>query len=158
VPQSFSHSLLDQEPVSLPGGSVRIVDSATFPTTTISAALVELEPGALRELHWHPNGDEWQYHLAGQGRMTVFAAGGRARTFDVHAGDVGYVPFAMAHYVENTGAEPLRFLEVFRSDRFADVALQQWLALTPPELVAAHLHLDDEVVRGLCERKRPVVT
>ena len=44
------------------GGSVRIVDSMNFPASkTIAAALVELDPGALRELHWHPNADEWQY-------------------------------------------------------------------------------------------------
>jgi uncharacterized cupin superfamily protein len=34
------------------------------------------------------------------------------RTFDFRAGDVGVVPFAMGHYVENTGTTPLRFLEV----------------------------------------------
>jgi hypothetical protein len=41
--------------------------------------------------------------------MTVFASGGKARTFDYLAGDVGYVPFAMGHYVENTGTDTLRF-------------------------------------------------
>ena len=73
------------------------------PPSTIAAALVEIEPGAMRELHWHPNADEWQYYIAGQGTMTVFASGGKARTFDYQAGDVGYVPFAMGHYIENTG-------------------------------------------------------
>ena len=72
----------------------------------------------MRELHWHPNGDEWQYYLEGEGRMTVFGSEGKARTFDYRAGDVGYVPFAMGHYIENTGSTPMRFLEVFRSDRY----------------------------------------
>jgi oxalate decarboxylase len=36
-------------------------------------ALVELEPGALRELQWHLNADEWQYYIEGEGRMTVKA-------------------------------------------------------------------------------------
>jgi oxalate decarboxylase len=45
----------------------------------------------------------------------------------------------MAHYVQNLGDEPLRLLELFRSPRFADVSLNQWMALTPPELVQAHL-------------------
>ena len=26
-----------------------------------------IKPGALRELHWHPNADEWQYYLKGRG-------------------------------------------------------------------------------------------
>jgi oxalate decarboxylase len=158
VPKSFSHRLLAQEPIKAAGGQVRIVDSSNFPAaSTIAAALVEVEPGGLRELHWHPNTDEWQYFISGRGRMTVFASGGKARTFDYQAGDVGYVPFAMGHYVENTGEEPLCFLEMFRSDRFADVSLNQWLALTPPELVQAHLNLDEQTMAALSKDKPVVV-
>ncbi|HEY7418132.1 MAG TPA: oxalate decarboxylase family bicupin, partial [Ktedonobacteraceae bacterium] len=104
TPISYSHHMLAQEPIRSRGGTVRITDSHNFPAAkTIAAALVEIEPGGLRELHWHPTNDEWQYYIAGQGRMTVFASGGKARTFDYQAGDVGYVPFAMGHYIENTG-------------------------------------------------------
>lgn len=154
VPRSFSYRLHEQPPTVAPGGAVRIADSTNFPVaTTVAAALVEVAPGAMRELHWHPNTDEWQYYIAGQGRMTVFASGGKARTFDYQAGDAGYVPFAMGHYVENTGEGPLRFLEMFRSDRFADVSLHQWLALTPPQLVRAHLHVDQRVLGALRKEK-----
>jgi oxalate decarboxylase len=157
APQSFSHRLLAQEPIEVPGGRVRIVDSSNFPAaSTIAAALVEVKPGGLRELHWHPNTDEWQYYISRRGRMTVFASGGKARTFDYQAGDVGYIPFAMGHYIENTGDEPLRFLEMFRSDHFADVSLNQWMALTPPELVRAHLNLDQQTLEAL-SRDKPVV-
>jgi oxalate decarboxylase len=89
--------------------------------------------------------------------MTVFASGGKARTFDYQAGDVGYVPFAMGHYVENLGDEPLRFLEMFRSDHFADLSLNQWMALTPPELVRAHLNLDSQTIAALSKDKPIVV-
>lgn len=155
--RSFSYRLDEQEPVQVPGGSVRIVDSSRFPVaTTVAAALVEVEPGGLREMHWHPNADEWQYYLAGEARMTVFAASSKARTFDFGAGDVGYVPFAMGHYVENTGAVPLRFLELFRCDRFADVSLNQWLALTPPQLVRDHLHVGAGVIAALDPEEKPV--
>jgi oxalate decarboxylase len=140
------------------GGSVRIVDATNFPASkTIAAALVELEPGGLRELHWHPNADEWQYYIEGEGRMGVFGSESKARTFDYRAGDVGYVPFAMGHYIENTGSGPLRFLEMFRSDRYADLSLNQWLALTPQILVDAHLKIDPEVVAGLATAKVPVL-
>jgi oxalate decarboxylase len=155
---TYAHHLLAQEPIVAPGGSARIADSSNFPAaTTIAAAYVEVEPGAMRELHWHPNTDEWQYYVEGQGRMTVFASSGKARTFDYQAGDVGYIPFAMGHYVENTGDTALRFLELFRSDRFADVSLQQWMALTPPELVRAHLNLDDATMKSLRKEKQVVV-
>ena len=108
----------------------------------------------MRELHWHPNADEWQYYLSGQGRMTVFASGGKSRTFDYQAGDVGSVPFAMGHYVQNTGDETLTYLEMFRSDHFADVSLSQWMGVLPPELVKAHLNLDDDVIAGLGRGQR----
>jgi oxalate decarboxylase len=158
VPVTYSHRLDAQEPTECAGGRVRIADSSNFPIAKrIAAALVEVEPGALRELHWHPNTDEWQYFLSGQGRMTVFASSGKARTFDYQAGDVGYVPFAMGHYIKNTGDETLRFLEMFRSDRFADISLNQWMALTPPELVKAHLNLDQRTLDALSKDKPIVV-
>jgi oxalate decarboxylase len=159
APMSMSYRLLEQEPVEVPGGRVRIVDSSNFEAAnTIAAALVELDQGAMRELHWHPTNDEWQYYISGQGQMTVFASSGKARTFDYRAGDVGYVPFAMGHYVLNTGEQPLRFLEMFRSSRYADVSLNQWLALTPPELVQAHLNLDQSTTAAIAANKtKPII-
>ncbi|EGG34545.1 oxalate decarboxylase family bicupin [Paenibacillus sp. HGF5] len=158
VPLSFKHRLLAQEPIITPGGSVRIVDSRNFPISkTVAAALVEIKPGAMRELHWHPNQDEWQYYLTGQGRMTVFAGNGAARTFDYRAGDVGYVPFAFGHYIQNTGTESLWFLEMFRSDRFEDISLNQWMALTPRDLVRDNLNVGNEVTDALRKEKWPVV-
>jgi len=111
----------------------------------------------MRELHWHPNTDEWQYYIEGEARMGVFAASGQARTFDFRAGDVGYVPFAMGHYVENTGTGTLRFLEMFKSSYYADLSLNQWLALTPPELLNIHLRLDPQVTDALHKQKFPIV-
>ncbi|MEK4361107.1 oxalate decarboxylase family bicupin [Paenibacillus sp. FSL M8-0212] len=158
VPLTFKHRLLAQEPLITPGGSVRIVDSTNFPiSTTVAAALVEIRPGAMRELHWHPNADEWQYYLTGQGRMTVFGGNGIARTFDYRAGDVGYVPVAMGHYIQNTGTDTLWFLEIFRSDRFEDVSLNQWMALTPRDLVRDNLNAPPELLDALRKVKWPVV-
>jgi oxalate decarboxylase len=150
--------MMAQQPIKTKSGTVRITDSGVFPASkNIAAALVEVEPGGMRELHWHPNTDEWQYYIEGQARMGVFAAAGQARTFDFMAGDVGYVPFAMGHYIENTGKTPLRFLEMFKSSYYADVSLDQWMALTPPELVEAHLNLDKQVMAALRKEKVPVV-
>jgi oxalate decarboxylase len=158
VPQRFSHRMTAQTPIKTKSGSVRITDTKVFPASkTISAALVEVEPGAMRELHWHPNTDEWQYYIDGQARMGVFGASGQARTFDFQTNDVGFVPFAMGHYVENTGNTTLRFLEIFKSDYYADVSLHQWLALTPPELVSAHLRNDPQFIRALRQDKAPIV-
>jgi oxalate decarboxylase len=158
VPRTYSHRLLAQKPIRTRGGTVRIVDSTNFPvSTTIAAAFVEVEPGGMREIHWYPNADELQYHISGQARMTVFAAEAAAGTFDFQAGDVGFVPRNMGHYIENTGATKLQFLELWNTDKFADISLRQWLAFTPFELVRAHLKIDKSVVANAPTRKTPVV-
>ncbi|KKB75364.1 MULTISPECIES: oxalate decarboxylase family bicupin [Bacillus] len=158
VPESFSYRLLEQEPIASSGGKVWIADSTNFKASkTIAAALVEVEPGGMRELHWHPNTDEWQYYISGEAKMTVFASDGHARTFNYRAGDVGYVPFAMGHYVQNTGDKPLRFLEIFKDDHYADISLNQWLALLPETLVRDHLDEGAELMKTLCKQKHPVV-
>jgi oxalate decarboxylase len=157
-PRSYTWHMHAQEPIKAPGGQLRITDSRNFTVSErIAAALIEVEPGAMREMHWHPNADEWQYWLKGQGRMTVFASGGKSRTFDFQAGDVGVAPRDMGHYVENTGNETLVFLGLFRSDHYADVSLSQWMGVLPPEMVKAHLNLDDETIAALPTSKRLVV-
>ena len=158
VAETFSHRMMAQEPLRTRGGTVRITDSSVFKASkTMAAALVEVEPGGLRELHWHPNANEWQYYIEGKARMGVFAGDGSARTFDFMAGDVGYVPFGMGHYIENTGTMPVRFLEMFRSDHYADFSLNQWMALTPRQLLESHLHLDKQVLEALQTKKSAVV-
>lgn len=140
------------------GGWSREVTVRELPVAkTLAGVNMYLTPGGVRELHWHPNQDEWQYYLTGQGRMTVFAGNGAARTFNYRAGDVGYVPFAYGHYIQNTGTESLWFLEMFRSDRFEDVSLNQWMALTPKELVGENLHVGSELLDALRKEKWPVV-
>ncbi|KAI0063333.1 oxalate decarboxylase [Artomyces pyxidatus] len=158
VPSPFSYSLSSVNATQLSGGSVKIVDSTTFPiSTTIAAADVTVEPGAMRELHWHPTQDEWTYFIEGQARVTVFASQSNARTFDYQPGDIGYVPASFGHYVENVGNTTLHYLEIFKTDRFQDISLSQWLALTPPELVKAHLGFSDETIAHLSKTKQIVV-
>jgi oxalate decarboxylase len=134
-------------------GEVRIIDASNFKVTTTAAAIVTVKPGCVRELHWHPNADEWQYFFAGKGRMTVFATGGRARTMDFETGDVGYVQKTLPHYVENTGTTDLKFLEMFRTNYYQDLALSEWLSHTPPELVEAHLRLGKSVLEAMPKNK-----
>ncbi|MGA8310115.1 MAG: cupin domain-containing protein [Terriglobales bacterium] len=136
------------------GGEVRIIDSSSFKaSTTIAAALVTVHPGGIRELHWHPNADEWQYYISGAGKMTVFATGGRARTMDFQAGDVGYIQKTLPHYVQNTGSTDLKFLEMFKSSVYQDLALSEWLTHTPPDLVIAHLGIDKATLDAIPKKE-----
>jgi oxalate decarboxylase len=144
-PQPFTFSLAGMAPTrKTKGGEVRIADSRNFSVSkTIAAALVTLHPGALRDLHWHPNADEWQYWIKGKGRMTVFNTGPKAVTMDFNPGDVGYVKRQLGHYITNTGDTELQYLAVFRSSYYAGISLSDWLSHTPPALVAQHLEIDE---------------
>lgn len=136
--------MLDQEPDRQTGGEVRIVGSRTFPISkTIAAAHVIIQPGAIREMHWHPNADEWSFFIKGRARVTIFAAQGEARTFDFLPGDVGITPRNMGHFVENIGDEPIEMLEVFRADEFRDISLFRWMGETPKRQVVDTLFADD---------------
>ena len=140
------------------GGEVLIVDSSTFKaSTTIAAAIVTIHPGGMRELHWHQNADEWQYFISGTGRMTVLATGHRARTMDFESGDVGYVQHTLPHYIENTGSTDLKFLEMFKSSRYQDLSLSEWLAHTPPKLVMAHLNIDKTAYEAIPKEKAVIL-
>lgn len=142
----FTHKMLAQEPISATGGLARITDSTNFPISkTVAAAHLEIQPGAMREMHWHPRADEWSFFIKGRARVTIFAAEGNARTFDYMAGDVGIVPKNMGHFIENlSDDEPLEVLEIFRADKFEDFSLFQWLGETPRRMVKDHLFATDK--------------
>jgi oxalate decarboxylase len=140
------------------GGRIQIADSTNFKISkTVAAALVTVEPGGMREMHWHPNADEWQYYLRGQARMTVFNTGPKATTNDFRPGDVGVVRKSLGHYVENTGDDVLQFLEVFRTSRYEEVSLAEWFSHIPPELLMQHLNLTRQDVEKLPTGRRGIV-
>lgn len=160
TPLPLTFHMDNLNPIESEAGRVWIVDSKVFPAAqTISAAIVEVEPGGMRELHWHPKAPEWQYYIKGQARMTVFNSAGLARTFNYQAGDVGYVPNVAGHYVQNIGTEKLIFLEVFKNPIYSDISLNKWLATTPTQIVADHLNLSKKFVESLPkeEKASPVI-
>jgi oxalate decarboxylase len=116
-----------------------LVDSSTFPISqTITGAVLELEPAALRELHWHPTADEWQYVLDGTVSVTMFGSGGRYRIETLEKGDVGYVPQGYGHSLENVGEKTCRVLIGFNSGIYADIDLSEWMAGNPPDVLATN--------------------
>lgn len=146
--EPFTFSLTGTKPVKQnAAGMVQLADSRTFKASkTIAAAIETIKPGGLRQMHWHPNADEWQYWIKGRGRMTVFNTGPRAQTIDFQPGDLGVVPKSQGHYIENIGDEDVQVLAVFRAPEYQEVDLSDWLAHAPPELVAQHLNIDPAVI------------
>jgi oxalate decarboxylase len=158
-PHPFTFSLLSGPPArETKGGTVHIADSRNFTvSTTIAAALLTIHPGGMREMHWHPNADEWQYWMKGKGQMTVFDTGPNAVTMDFSAGDIGYVKKNLGHYIKNTGDTDLQVIEVFKAPYFADVSLSDWITRTPPAMVAQHLNVSEDVIAKFPKNKPEIV-
>ncbi|MEP9387989.1 cupin domain-containing protein [Mesorhizobium sp. KR9-304] len=139
-------------------GNVKVVDSRNFPASQkIASAIVTVKPGCMREMHWHPNGSEWQYWLKGKGRMTVFPGQEAARTMDFNANDVGFVSNMAGHYIENTGDEDLVFLEMFVALEFQEISLNRWLRALPEQAARAHTNLTAAEIRKIPEGDRPLL-
>ena len=133
---------------------MRLVSQREFPiSTTMTGALMRIKPGGLRELHWHPNADEWQYYIGGSAAHDrVRLARPRLRTEDFDAGDVGYVPQGFGHYIENIGDTNCRLLLAFNSGTYQEIGLSGWIASNPRQLLATNLGVSEDLLKGLPER------
>lgn len=121
------------------GGREWRVDSETFPISqTITGVILDLDPGALRELHWHPTADEWQYVIKGEISVSLFGSHGRYRTETLSKGDVGYIPQGYGHSIENVGTEPCRVLIGFNTGVYKTIDLSQWIAGNPADVLATN--------------------
>lgn len=128
------------------GGSIQIADSTNFPLSqSVAAALVTVEPGSMRELHWHPNADEWQYVVSGDYSVTLFGSHGRYRTETLSKGDVAYIPQGYGHSIENIGGKPGRILIGLNTGNYQAIDLSQWMAGTPSYVLADHFGKSDDV-------------
>jgi oxalate decarboxylase len=121
-------------------GTLQLADSGNFKvSTTIAAVFQTIRPGGLRQMHWHPNADEWQYYIKGKARMGVV-------TMEFNPGDIGYAPRNYGHYVQNIGDTDLEFFAVFRTAKFEEFSLSEWLRHSPAQMVAEHLNVDPTAV------------
>ena len=149
VPLTHRYPFLAEKPQEFAGGLLRVVSRVQFPiSTTMSGGLLQIKPGGMRELHWHPNAAEWQYYLKGSAEMTVFGSGGRARTEQFATGDVGYVPQGYGHYILNTGEDDLEILIVFNSGIYQSISITAWMAANTPRLLATTFKVPDSTFAG----------
>ncbi|KAL9115504.1 MAG: hypothetical protein Q9227_000825 [Pyrenula ochraceoflavens] len=154
----YSYHFSQQEPFETPGGSIKILDPSTFPIASMfSTAVVTIKPGAMREIHWHLNSDEWDFILSGDGRLSVYVAPDSGATYDFTAGDVGYITSPASHFLENTGTEDLVYLEVLQAPKYTDISLGQWLALTPRQIIEDTLQLPSSVLDAQSQEKQYVI-
>jgi oxalate decarboxylase len=153
-PLTHKYRLLANPPrVNNRGGRFWLVDSRNFPISkTVAAGILELDPGALRELHWHPTADEWQYVYEGRVSVTLFGAHGRVRTETLEQGDVAYIPQGYGHSVENVGDGRCRVLVGFNSGVYEDIDLSEWMASNPVDVLATNFSRPEALFRRFPRR------
>lgn len=136
--QSHKYSLMQQQPThEFPGGMLYLATAKEFPVSQgMSGGLMTIRPGALRELHWHPNANEWHYYLRGQAQVLLFGSGGRSKVADFKPGDVAYLPAGYGHAIRNTGTEDLEIVLTFDGGHYEEISLTDWIAASPPHLLA----------------------
>src|SRR5262245_38804084 len=95
---SFRFPLGARQAKTWDGGWAKEATVAEFPVSEkLAGVLMQLEPGGLRELHWHANAAEWAYVLKGQCRVTTIDPNGHSEVADFNAGDVWYFPRGFGH-------------------------------------------------------------
>ncbi|HVA16161.1 MAG TPA: cupin domain-containing protein [Candidatus Dormibacteraeota bacterium] len=146
--------LLERDPQKWPGGKERVVDSRDFPMSqTVVGAIMDLEPGSLREMHWHPNADEWQYYIKGRARVGIFGAHGRSKVEEFAPGQVAFVKQGFGHYIEQVGDEPTRILITFPAAEYQEISLSTWLSNNPPQLIEDNFGISAEDVARMPKSK-----
>lgn len=150
-PLTHKYEMMKQPPLrEFKGGREWRVDSTSFPiSTTMTGVILDLEPGAIRELHWHPTSDEWQYLIEGKTSVTLFGSGGRYRIETLEQGDVAYIPQGYGHSIENIGDTPCRVLIAFNTGIYATIDLSQWLGGNPLDVLATNFSKPADLFKNL---------
>jgi oxalate decarboxylase len=153
-PLTHRFPLMAQPAAKFPGGEERRVSAKEFPVSkTVTGVILDLNPGALRELHWHPHANEWLYFISGKCRMGLFGSHGRHRIEEFTPGDAGYIPQGFGHYLENIGDTPSRILIAFDSGEYQEISLSAWLASNPDKIVADNFKIPDPLVAKLPDHR-----
>jgi oxalate decarboxylase len=117
----------------------------------IAGVSMKLEPGAMRELHWHATAAEWAFVLDGQVRTTVIAPDGTSETNDFMPGDVWYFPRGHGHMLECLGDKSCRFILIFDNGYFSEFgtfSITDWIGHVPKALLAKNFRLPESAFDG----------
>ena len=134
---SFKYRLEASTPQRFEGGTLKTVTRRNIPSLKDMALYsVSIDPGGLRELHWHPNAHELAFCLGGRGTFGILSPVGDNDTFEIAAGSVTFVPNGYAHYILNAGTETLRMAIAFTHEEPEHINLSETLDYVPREYLA----------------------
>jgi oxalate decarboxylase len=102
----------------------------------MSGGVMTIKPGAMRNLHWNVNANEWHYYLRGKGQVALFGSGGRGKVAEFKPGDVAYIPQGFGHAIKNVGDEDLEIVQTWDNGKFEETDLDKWVKSSPRYLLA----------------------
>mgnify|MGYP000501125761 CR=1 FL=1 len=158
----FRFALETQTGKMLAFGSAKQVTAAELPISQdLAGVSMWLQPGAVRELHWHANADEWGFAVAGSVRVTAFDPEERMDIADAGPGDIFYFPRGHGHAIQNAGTAPAHFILIFDNGHFSEFATfssTDWLAHTPPDVLVETLRVPTTSLAGLPKGEAYIVS
>ena len=146
----FTANFNNIAPKVSPGGTLGVLTNQNIPPLDgITLFLLTVQPGGLREPHWHPNVSELNYCVQGGAQFEIITPDNTRETFSVQPGDTAFVPQNYFHYIASTTNDPLVFLIFFSGTTVGHVDLSQITTFFPRDLIAAsfgsNLHIFDNI-------------
>ncbi|KAA6424832.1 MAG: oxalate decarboxylase [Trebouxia sp. A1-2] len=136
--------------VSTDGGTVRTADSQYFPASTaMSGSLVHFKPGALRQMHWHVNEDEWQFVINGTIETQLYSGlGALSGVNTLGPNDLGVAPAGLGHFLKNADPEnDAWMILVFNNGSFTNLEIEDWIGNFPLSYTALSLNTSLDFVQ-----------
>ena len=142
---SHSHLFhLGAQPLSsFDGGSFQQADEENFPILKgqeASIVSLTLQPGGIREPHWHPSAWEINIVTKGVASWALVDGNGNHESFDQKVGDVVFAPQGSFHYFENRGPGDMKIVIVQNTsapEAKDNIGIGESISRLPPRVLSA---------------------
>ena len=141
--QSHLFHLGAQPPTTLDGGSFQQASENNFPILKgqeASILLLTLQPGGIREPHWHPSAWEINLVTSGVAAWVVIDGNGNHERFDQHVGNIVFAPQGSFHYFENRGPADMKIVIIQNTstpESKDNIGIGESLSMLPPRVLSA---------------------
>src|SRR3954471_7097477 len=118
----------------------------------IAGVSMKLEPGGIRELHWHATAAEGAFVIEGRVRTTVIDPEGNQETNDFGPGDVWYFPRGHGHSLQGMGPGTCHFILIFDNGYFSEFgtfSITDWLGHAPRPFLAKNLGVPESALANI---------
>jgi oxalate decarboxylase len=106
-------------------GSITAVTSGSLPILSgLSMKRLVLQPGAVRELHWHADASELTYCLSGDLLVGILGDDNQFTWFTLGRGQMFYAPSGALHYIENVGESAAELIVTFSNEAPQDFSFR----------------------------------